>query len=93
MPIYILATRLSPDAATRKFQHYEEEGQSWLDLVHKKCPEATFLEHYTILGPWDFLDNGCRLYNAQDTSCFESTECGPVWPKGPCPCGRGPVWP
>ena len=56
MPIYILATRLSPDAASRKFEHYEEEGQSWLELVHKTCPEVKFLEHFQILGPWDFLD-------------------------------------
>ncbi len=56
MPIYILATRLSPEATTKKFQHYEEEGHSWFDLVKKKCPEVKFLDHYTILGPWDYLD-------------------------------------
>jgi uncharacterized protein with GYD domain len=56
MPVYMLATRLSPDAAKRKFEHYEEEGLSWLDLVKSKCPEVKFLEHYAILGPWDFID-------------------------------------
>ena len=56
MPTFILATRLSPEAMAKKFEHYEEEGLSWLDLVKQKCPEVKFLEHYTILGPWDFLD-------------------------------------
>ena len=56
MPVYMLATRLSPDATKRKFEHYEEEGLSWLDLVKSKCPEVRFLEHYAILGPWDFID-------------------------------------
>jgi len=56
MPTYILATQLSSEAASRKFQHYKEEGQSWLELVKEKCPEVKFLAHYTILGPWDFLD-------------------------------------
>lgn len=56
MPVYMLATRLSPDATKRKFEHYEEEGLSWLDLVKSKCPEVKFLEHYAILGPWDFID-------------------------------------
>ncbi len=56
MPIYVLATRLSPGAAAKKFERYEEEGRSWLDLVKHKCPEVKFLAHYTILGPWDFLD-------------------------------------
>jgi uncharacterized protein with GYD domain len=56
MPVYMLATRLSPDATKRKFEHYEEEGHSWLDLVKRKCPEVKFLDHYAILGPWDFID-------------------------------------
>lgn len=56
MPVYILATQLSAEAASKKFQHYQEEGKSWLDLVKTKCPEVKFLEHFTILGPWDFLD-------------------------------------
>lgn len=56
MPTYVLATRLSPETASKKFEHYEEEGQSWLDLVKTKCPEVRFLQHFIILGPWDFLD-------------------------------------
>ena len=56
MPTYILATKLSHEAAKKKFENFEGEGLSWLELVKKKCPEVKFLEHYTILGPWDFLD-------------------------------------
>ena len=62
MPVYMLAPRLSPEASKRKFEHYEEEGHSWLDLVKRKCPEVKFLDHYAILGPWDYLD----IFSAPD---------------------------
>jgi uncharacterized protein with GYD domain len=37
-------------------------GRSWLEQVKEKCPEVKFIEHYALLGPFDFLD----IYEAPD---------------------------
>jgi len=37
-------------------------GRDWLYQVKKKCPEVKFLEHYALLGKYDFLD----IYEAPD---------------------------
>ena len=61
MALFVLMTRLGPeavhDAAGRKSM-----GKAWLDKVHKTCPDVTFIAHYALLGPYDFMD----VYEAPD---------------------------
>jgi uncharacterized protein with GYD domain len=61
MQTYVLLTKLSPDAS-KKVKDSAKTGQSWLDEVHRKCPDAQFLSHYALLGEYDFLD----IYEAPD---------------------------
>ncbi|MHA2245497.1 MAG: GYD domain-containing protein [Candidatus Hodarchaeales archaeon] len=54
MPLYILATRIDfdqKDLAKRK-----EQGKKWLELVKEKVPNIKWINHFAILGPYDFLD-------------------------------------
>lgn len=61
MKTFILMTKLSPDA-TSKLKQRKKVGHAWLDEVMKKCPEVKFLQHYALLGKYDFLD----IYEAPD---------------------------
>ncbi len=61
MKTFILMTKLSPDV-TSKLKQREKVGNAWLDEVKKKCPEVKFLQHYALLGKYDFLD----IYEAPD---------------------------
>jgi uncharacterized protein with GYD domain len=55
MSTYILLTKLSPSVlADPKIR--ETLGRDWLDTVKTKCPEVKWLEHYALLGQYDFLD-------------------------------------
>jgi uncharacterized protein with GYD domain len=55
MPTYILLTKLSSgmlsDADTR-----ESLGREWFETVKEKCPNVKWLEHYALLGSYDFMD-------------------------------------
>jgi len=55
MPRYILLTKLSPtslgDAKSR-----ETYGREWLKTVKSKCPEVQWVDHYALLGAYDFMD-------------------------------------
>ena len=61
MPLFILMTRLAPetvhDAAGRRTR-----GKEWLKKVSDVCPEVKWIAHYSILGPYDFMD----IYEAPD---------------------------
>ena len=61
MPVYVLMTRLAPggiqDADQRK-----GKGKDWLQKVGKACPDVVWLAHYSLLGPYDFMD----IYEAPD---------------------------
>jgi uncharacterized protein with GYD domain len=61
MPTFVLMTRLAAenlhDAAARRAL-----GKEWLQKVRKLCPEVTFIAHYALLGPYDFMD----IYEAPD---------------------------
>ena len=60
MPLYILATRIDfdqNDLAKRK-----EQGKKWLELVKEKVPSIKWINHFAILGPYDFLD----IFEAKD---------------------------
>jgi len=61
MPRYILLTKLSPsslgDSTSRA-----SFGKEWLQTVKSKCPEVKWLDHYALLGAYDFMD----IYDAPD---------------------------
>jgi len=61
MPVFILMTKLSPecmqDAKDRK-----AVGREWMLKVKAACPEVKWLQHYAILGPYDYMD----IYDAPD---------------------------
>ncbi len=61
MPTYVLMTRLAPDI-TRKLKEREKIGQRWKKAVEDKCPDVKWVSHYTLLGPYDFMD----IYEAPD---------------------------
>lgn len=61
MPRYVLMTRLAPnvlhDADARR-----TAGRQWLGRVKEALPEVSWIEHYALLGPYDFMD----VYDAPD---------------------------
>ena len=61
MQTYILMTKLAPEVS-KQVKNRDRLGRTWLDQVKEKCPEVKFLEHYALLGPFDFLD----IYEAPD---------------------------
>ena len=61
MPRFVLMTRLAPEAV-RDADVRRAMGRAWLHKVKTKCPEVTWIAHYAILGPYDFMD----IYDAPD---------------------------
>ena len=61
MQTYILMTKLAPEIS-KQVRDRSQLGRTWLDQVKEKCPEVRFLQHYALLGPYDFLD----IYEAPD---------------------------
>jgi uncharacterized protein with GYD domain len=61
MKTFILLTKLSPEIS-KQMKDRARLGRNWLDQVKEKCPEVKFIEHYALLGPFDFLD----IYEAPD---------------------------
>jgi uncharacterized protein with GYD domain len=61
MPIYVLMTKLSPEVS-KQVKDRAKLGRTWLDQVRQRCPEVRFIDHYALLGRFDFLD----IYEAPD---------------------------
>ena len=61
MKTFILLTKLSPDI-TKQMKDRAKIGRAWLEHVKDKCPEVKFIQHYALLGKYDFLD----IYEAPD---------------------------
>ena len=61
MPTFVLMTRLAPEAV-HDAEGRRAMGKGWLKKVHAVCPEVKFLQHYALLGPYDFMD----IYEAPD---------------------------
>jgi uncharacterized protein with GYD domain len=61
MQTYILMTKLSTEI-TKKMKERTELGREWLEQVKEKCPEVKFIDHYALLGKYDFMD----IYQAPD---------------------------
>ena len=55
MATYVLMTKLSPEI-TRDMKRREEIGRRWKEQVTRACPGITFIAHYALLGPYDFMD-------------------------------------
>ncbi len=55
MATFILLTKLSSDNLS-SFKKRETVGRKWLGKVKEDCPEVKWLEHYALLGPFDFMD-------------------------------------
>jgi uncharacterized protein with GYD domain len=62
MATYILLTKLSSQGLGDPHKR-EHIGRKWFSAVKKKCPEVRWLDHYALLGPYDFMD----IYEAPDT--------------------------
>ena len=61
MQTFVLMTKLAPEMS-KKVKDQAKLGRIWLEQVKEKCPEVSFLAHYALLGPYDFLD----IYEAPD---------------------------
>ncbi|HKB86358.1 MAG TPA: GYD domain-containing protein [Ignavibacteriaceae bacterium] len=61
MKTFILLTKLAPEIS-KQMKDRARLGRNWLEQVKEKCPEVKFIEHYALLGPFDFLD----IYEAPD---------------------------
>jgi uncharacterized protein with GYD domain len=55
MATYILLTKLSSEGLGDPHKR-ENIGRKWFSAVKKKCPEAKWVDHYALLGPYDFMD-------------------------------------
>ncbi len=55
MAIYIMQTRLSPEALTRP-QSDAELNTPVEARITKECPAVKWLANYAVLGPCDYLD-------------------------------------
>lgn len=61
MATYMLMTKLSTEVSAQvKDRAYL--GRAWLEEVKSKCPGVKFIDHYGLLGPYDF----CDIYEAPD---------------------------
>jgi uncharacterized protein with GYD domain len=58
MATYVLMTKLAPTA----LQDRRLTGHDWKKKVGQLCPEVRWLNHYALLGPYDFMD----IYTAPD---------------------------
>jgi uncharacterized protein with GYD domain len=55
MPTFVLLTKLSPQIVQNIGQR-EAVGKQWMETVKVKCPGVKWIDHYALLGPYDFLD-------------------------------------
>ena len=53
MPKFILATKMQTNFLVKD---RKEHGEKFLKLVKEKVPNARWIAHYAILGPYDFID-------------------------------------
>jgi uncharacterized protein with GYD domain len=55
MSTYILLTKLSAESLG-ELKSRKNIAREWLDTVKQKCPEVKWIDHYALLGPFDFMD-------------------------------------
>jgi uncharacterized protein with GYD domain len=62
MAVYVMLTRLSPEALARP-EAVDELNRQVEDRIKQECPEVTWLTNYAVLGPCDYLD----IFEAPDS--------------------------
>lgn len=55
MATFVLVTKLSTQGLG-DLEKREMIGRKWFETVKEKCPEVKWLNHYALLGPYDFID-------------------------------------
>lgn len=55
MSTYVLMTKLGPEVM-KDPRGRKVVGQEWKQRVASLCPEVSWLAHYALLGPYDFID-------------------------------------
>jgi len=55
MPTFILLTKLSSEGLGNPRKR-ENIGRKWFATVKAKCPGVKWIDHYALLGPFDFMD-------------------------------------
>jgi uncharacterized protein with GYD domain len=55
MATFILLTKLSSDTLGNPHKR-ESIGRKWFKEVKAKCPKVKWIDHYALLGPYDFMD-------------------------------------
>ena len=55
MGTYVLLTKLSSESLGDLHKR-ENIGRKWFEAVKVKCPEVKWIDHFALLGPFDFMD-------------------------------------
>jgi uncharacterized protein with GYD domain len=55
MATFVLLTKLSSDNLGNPHKR-ESIGRKWFNEVKAKCPNVKWIDHYAVLGPYDFMD-------------------------------------
>lgn len=55
MGTYVLLTKLSSESLGDLHKR-ENIGRKWFEAVKAKCPEVKWIDHFALLGPFDFMD-------------------------------------
>ena len=61
MPVFVLMTKLAPDSM-HDARGRQAVGRDWMRKVKAACPDVSWLSHYALLGPYDYMD----IYEAPD---------------------------
>lgn len=61
MPMFVLMTKLAPESM-HDARGRRAIGKEWLKKVKALCPDVKWIAHYSLLGPYDFMD----IYEAPD---------------------------
>jgi len=61
MPVFVLMTKLAPDSM-HDARGRKAVGRDWMQKVKAACPDVSWLSHYALLGPYDYMD----IYEAPD---------------------------
>lgn len=55
MATFVLLTKLSSESLGTPRKR-ETIGRKWFQEIKAKCPQVKWIDHYTLLGPFDFMD-------------------------------------
>jgi uncharacterized protein with GYD domain len=55
MATFVLLTKLSSESLGTPRKR-ETIGRKWFQEIKAKCPQVKWIDHYALLGPFDFMD-------------------------------------